>query len=391
MLVDTVSSNGRSAIPKQESYTPLTITPVEGVVFNATVLEINGVLDIDVWAKLGAELQFIESGHQWWLGDWLNYGERQYGEKYTQALEVTRYSYGTLAVYAHVASKYEPLTRIKNLSFKHHQIAAPQENRQEWVQLAADNDWSASELRREIKRAPIVRAELEALSALDSPSDWTVTDNEMVVSCDVLMTDPPYGILEESWEPSQLESFTRTWASRWNEAGADFIFVFWSQAHMWDGKRWFDDSFGKYKFQQLLIWHYPNNKSPQSRAGFKQTWEPIFFYRRRDSERQIMISHSEWGGSFTDFDCHVAAVPQTNFNDENHKQHPAQKPVSVMEWLIRASSIPGDLICDPFVGSGTTGIAAVRYGRRFHGIEINDIELARRRIATYGVQETGNE
>lgn len=49
--------------------------------------------------------------------------------------------------------------------------------------------------------------------------------------------------------------------------------------------------------------------------------------------------------------------------------HPTQKPLETIEPLIRASTAPGDLILDPFTGSGTTGVAAIRLGRRFIGWE----------------------
>ncbi len=215
---------------------------------------------------------------------------------------------------------------------------------------------------------------------------WAVTGNQTVVQCDALITDPPYGILDEPWEPDKLEEFTREWAGRWCECGAGLVAIFWSQAHLWSGRQWFDESLGGYSFQQLLVWHYANNKSPQSRQGFKRTWEPVFFYRKDGFDRDIKVGGGEWGKDLTDFDCHVAAVPQSNFNDENMKQHAAQKPVSVMKWLINALTEPGHLVCDPFCGSGTTGIAAVQLGRRFHGVEISEEfrEMAKGRIAKYG-------
>ncbi len=51
--------------------------------------------------------------------------------------------------------------------------------------------------------------------------------------------------------------------------------------------------------------------------------------------------------------------------------HPTEKPISLMQTWIEQSSRPGDLVIDPFMGSGTTGIAALRAGRRFIGIEID--------------------
>lgn len=50
-----------------------------------------------------------------------------------------------------------------------------------------------------------------------------------------------------------------------------------------------------------------------------------------------------------------------------YRFHPTQKPVAVMAWLIEAMTDPGDLVVDPFCGSGTTGVAALRLARRFVG------------------------
>eukprot|EP00161_Ancyromonas_sigmoides_P003797 TRINITY_DN13699_c0_g1_i1.p1 TRINITY_DN13699_c0_g1~~TRINITY_DN13699_c0_g1_i1.p1 ORF type:complete len:374 (+),score=53.27 TRINITY_DN13699_c0_g1_i1:127-1248(+) len=65
----------------------------------------------------------------------------------------------------------------------------------------------------------------------------------------------------------------------------------------------------------------------------------------------------------TDIPC----VPQ-----QSKDRHPTQKPVELMEYLIKTFSRPGDLILDPFMGSGTTGVACVRTGRRFVGVEADE-------------------
>lgn len=243
---------------------------------------------------------------------------------------------------------------------------------------------AAKELRRDKQKEREQQAKEEAGSLEDLRC--TVTDEQDAVACDAVITDPPYGILDEDWEPSDLHDFTDTWASRWAGCGADFIATFWSQEWLYEGREWFDEALDGYDYHQTLVWHCPNNKSPQSRQGFKQTWEPVLFYRRSDSEKEVLLPGGDWGDGINDFDCHVAAVPQSNFNDVNRKQHPAQKPLSVMGWLVVTLSEPGDLVADPFCGSGTTGVAAVKHDRAFHGIEIDDdhAEAARRRVATYG-------
>lgn len=52
-------------------------------------------------------------------------------------------------------------------------------------------------------------------------------------------------------------------------------------------------------------------------------------------------------------------------------KHPTEKPRLLMEELVRDYTQPGDLVVDPYAGSGTTGVAALRHGRRFAGAEMN--------------------
>lgn len=71
--------------------------------------------------------------------------------------------------------------------------------------------------------------------------------------------------------------------------------------------------------------------------------------------------------------------------------HLTQKPVDLMRWLIKLVVSPGSTILDPFTGSGTTGVAAVREGCSFVGMEIDPafVEVARGRMATEGASDVG--
>lgn len=64
------------------------------------------------------------------------------------------------------------------------------------------------------------------------------------------------------------------------------------------------------------------------------------------------------------------------------REHPTQKPVGVMEWCMGHLPADAETILDPFMGSGTTGIACVKLGRKFIGIEIDEgyFEIACKRI-----------
>lgn len=68
--------------------------------------------------------------------------------------------------------------------------------------------------------------------------------------------------------------------------------------------------------------------------------------------------------------------------EKKYGKHPTQKPLKLIERIILASTKSGDLILDPFTGSSTTGVAALRHDRRFIGIDTNReyLELSLKRI-----------
>ncbi len=65
----------------------------------------------------------------------------------------------------------------------------------------------------------------------------------------------------------------------------------------------------------------------------------------------------------------VWAVPTPGPREKIHGRHPTQKPLALLDRVLAASAAEGALVLDPFSGSGTTGVAAVRAGCRFLGIE----------------------
>jgi site-specific DNA-methyltransferase (adenine-specific) len=69
-----------------------------------------------------------------------------------------------------------------------------------------------------------------------------------------------------------------------------------------------------------------------------------------------------------------------------HRGYPAEKPSAVSEVLIKQSSLPGELVADPFMGSGSVGIAALKTGRRFIGGDLNSeaVRLTADRLRQFG-------
>lgn len=109
---------------------------------------------------------------------------------------------------------------------------------------------------------------------------------------------------------------------------------------------------------------YLHKRSPESRESRVSPY--------RKSHKSIRVTH---GSNY----------PRQVLEFKNHNVgnvHPTQKPVDLMEYLVRTYSDEGDTVLDFTMGSGTTGVACVRAGRRFVGIENSPeyFELAQSRI-----------
>lgn len=94
-------------------------------------------------------------------------------------------------------------------------------------------------------------------------------------------------------------------------------------------------------------------------------------------ENNKLLSESEYKQSFTNYPTEIL-----EFDIESDTIHETQKPIKLIEYLIRTYSNPGDVVLDNTMGSGTTGIGCVNSGRAFVGIELEEryFELSRKRI-----------
>lgn len=118
---------------------------------------------------------------------------------------------------------------------------------------------------------------------------------------------------------------------------------------------------------ETLLWAAKNKKSKHTfnydlmKNGHWHTEDPL-----KKSEKQM---RSIW------------SVPTPPPREKLHGRHPTQKPLRLLERIILASTNKGDTILDPFTGSSTTGIAAIKHGRNFIGIdterEFLDLSIAR--------------
>jgi hypothetical protein len=118
----------------------------------STGLRLRPGIAFDEWLGIGRGIGGLSRACAWALGDWVNYGERAYGQRYRMAVEATDFDYQTLRNYAWVARSFALSRRRDTLSFQHHaEVAALPEAQQDlWLLRAEREGWSRNELRRQL-------------------------------------------------------------------------------------------------------------------------------------------------------------------------------------------------------------------------------------------------
>jgi site-specific DNA-methyltransferase (adenine-specific) len=128
-------------------------------------------------------------------------------------------------------------------------------------------------------------------------------------------------------------------------------------------------------------------KPEAERAGFR-FWKPLvwdkqaigmgYHYRAR---YEFILFFEKGKRRLNDLGiADVIAVPRV------HRGYPAEKPPAVSEVLIKQSTAAGEIVADPFMGSGSVGVAALKNGRRFLGTDLNPeaVRLSAERLRKFG-------
>jgi hypothetical protein len=153
---------------KQQSDSPLSLP---GFV-TETSLSLPENLTIEEWVDVGHKLETITKATQWWWGDYLKYGERKWGESYSQALDASGLKIQTLYNAAWVSGTFDASRRRENLTFGHHDAVATKklkpEEQDKLLDVAASTNLSVKELRAVVKTVLItdVKAEPEPKATL---------------------------------------------------------------------------------------------------------------------------------------------------------------------------------------------------------------------------------
>src|SRR5438270_13064405 len=112
------------------------------------------------WQQCGTFIQEAEKSVQFWIGDWLNYGEKAWGKKYEEALEKTGLDYQTLRNYKWVAASVPLSLRRDKLSFHHHkEVANLEPEKQSYLlEKAVLESWPLLKLKQEKYRLRLEQA-----------------------------------------------------------------------------------------------------------------------------------------------------------------------------------------------------------------------------------------
>lgn len=217
---------------------------------------------------------------------------------------------------------------------------------------------------------------------------------------DLIFADPPYNIKKAEWDTFESQQAYVEWSVAWLEEAARVLKptgtlylcgfseivadIRLPASRLFAGCRW-------------LIWHYKNKanlgndwgRSHESILHFRKTKDltfniddvrvPYSRHTRKYPEHPQAESSQYGNGKKHVWTPHprgakprdVIEIP-TTCNGMNEKTpHPTQKPEELLRRLVLASSNPGDLVVDPFLGSGTTAVVAEQLGRKWKGCDLS--------------------
>ena len=220
-------------------------------------------------------------------------------------------------------------------------------------------------------------------------------------SVDMIFADPPYNLSNDGFTCSggRMVSVNKGEWDRSKGVEADFLFhQTWIAACRRKlkpgGTLWVSGTYHSiyqcgYALQvegmhilNDISWFKPNASPNLSCRMFTASHETLIWARTAKKSKHHFDYEAMKHGSWEEDPLKkpdkqmrsVWSIPLTKRVEKRFGKHPTQKPEALLERVVLASTRPGDVVLDPFCGSGTTGVAALRFGRRFIGIDM-DVEF----------------
>lgn len=385
METGEILENAPESETQSREFAPAPPVGVSWTVGNFTVtevgLEINGEPTFEKWEAFGKTLQFLERTVQFAIGDWINYGEHRWGEKYAQAVDETGNSQGTLRNYAWASGRVNLSLRSDKLKFNHHVLVAPlshadgtpdQERQRYYLELAVQQELSVARLRQIIKADERAR-QLEAQTppAVNADTNIILGDCTAVTwpaNIDLIIADPPFGLTtadgksgvregKGDWDNKdydELHAFNAEWLTLACDALKDegSIFVFGTVHNIFSIGHILKQ-LGLYVVRDI-VWRKP-------------------FVQRQVNLNALVPEHELiiWARKGKRHTCNLTEITRDVWDVQPSAPHahPAEKPEALIQRLIDMASNPGEIIADPFLGSGTTAAVAAGMKRAYWGVE----------------------
>ncbi len=326
-----------------------------------TALVISGELPYELWVEQGKELNRIGGAIMWWLGDWWAFGEKKYGERVT-AIKELDWEFRTCHNAGMVSRKFQSDRRRSLLTWQHHaEVAALNTDEQEdFLSRWEEEPPTIKAARTEVKTYKLNKKNQPGITAGDvEPSGpgwhqlgphWLYcgdsTDPEFIERCTgarFAFADPPYNADKAEWDNNFV------WKHDYLTDIAPVVAVTPGIASLAE-------------FMSLTGMPYRWTLSAEITNGMTRgalgfgNWIAVALFAADESlyrnAKDVL---------------HIAA----GTGDDQGGIHPSRKPIRLINELIELFTNKDDLIVDPFLGSGTTLIAADKLGRRCIGAELD--------------------
>jgi site-specific DNA-methyltransferase (adenine-specific) len=226
-----------------------------------------------------------------------------------------------------------------------------------------------------------------------------ITDPIPDHSIDMIFADPPYNLSNDGFtcQGGRMVSVNKGEWDRSKGPEADFEFhkAWITACHRKlrpGGTIWISGTYhsiyqcgvalqlGGWHVLNDIAWFKPNASPNLSCRMFTASHESLIWARTSKKDKHVFnykaMKHSDYhlGDVLKKEDKQMRSVwsiPLTKKSEKRFGKHPTQKPEALLERVILSSTNEGDIVLDPFCGSGTTGAVAVRHGRRFIGIDMD--------------------
>lgn len=193
-------------------------------------------------------------------------------------------------------------------------------------------------------------------------------------SVDAVVTDPPYNVgfdyktgyhdnLSEEDYGSMLREVVGLTQAALRPGGWSFFWMAMRHCHLYH--KWFPQGWRLFASAKDFVQMRP--------TAIQYSWDPVVFWRKDGPKSEVRRDNR---------DFHVARTSRRILERWTAK-HPCMRPIDAVTYVVNLASVQGETVLDPFMGSGTTLLAAKNLGRRAIGIELHEpyAEIAARRLA----------